>query len=356
MSVVPYSLPRAGEDWGTVMEVFRGSTADEVWCQAHEALVLATLSQRHQPSRAGDTVELLGVALEVSDPLQRWITSRRPAISPAFGIAEVLWILAGSNDAKVLNYWFPRLPEFAGTGSEYPGAYGYRLRKQFGVDQIRRACEVLAANPASRQAVLQLWDPRVDLPNQDGSPRNADVPCNITSLLKVRDGRLEWTQIMRSNDLLRGLPYNFLQFTFLQEMMAGWLGIKVGCYRHWSDSLHIYAKDAAQFSCVSDQAVPRNTDSLAMDFNTGDLLIRDLYDRTEELAVSALNEERVAALSALPGAPVGYQNLLRVLGAEAARRQARPEQSDALMADCTNPQLVQAWSAWRGRRANVERG
>lgn len=47
---------------------------------------------------------------------------------------------------------------------------------------------------------------------------------------------------MRSNDVHRGLPYNVVQFTTLQEVMAGWLGLEVGGYHHWSDSLHLYRR------------------------------------------------------------------------------------------------------------------
>src|SRR6266511_135376 len=143
------------------MHVFQGQTADEVWCRAFHAVVS---TGKVQPSRAGDTIELLHAVLEVGDPRQRWIVSRRPVINPAFGIAEVVWLLAGSKNAEVLNYWFPRLPEFAGGGPTYEGAYGYRLRKQFSVDQVRRACEALSSNPATRQVVLQYWDARADLP------------------------------------------------------------------------------------------------------------------------------------------------------------------------------------------------
>ena len=48
---------------------------------------------------------------------------------------------------------------------------------------------------------------------------------------------------MRSNDIVFGLPYNFLQFTFLQEIIAGWLNVDVGEYMHISDSLHMYVNN-----------------------------------------------------------------------------------------------------------------
>ena len=203
-----------------------------------------------QASRAGDTCEALHVAIEIEDPSQHWVLSRSPAVNPAFGIAEVIWILAGSNDANILNYWFPGLPHFSGDGATYPGAYGYRLRRHFGLDQIHRAFDVLNANPDSRQVVLQYWDGRTDLPCSNGVAQTSDIPCNVISMLKVRDGRLDWTQVMRSSDVCRGLPYNFLQFTMLQEMFAGWLDLQLGRYHHWSDSLHAYTDSVNEFSII----------------------------------------------------------------------------------------------------------
>ena len=61
-----------------------------------------------------------------------------------------------------------------------------------------------------------------------GNPSAEDIPCNLSSLLKIRKNQLEWMQINRSNDIYRGLPYNIVQFTTLQELMASWLGIEVG--------------------------------------------------------------------------------------------------------------------------------
>ncbi len=326
------------------MYVFQGKTADEVWRKAYQAV---TATGKQQSGRGGDAIELLHAVLEVDDPQQRWIVSRRPVINPAFCIAEVVWLLAGSQDAAVLNYWFPRLPNFAGEGPTYDGAYGYRLRKHFGIDQVRRACEALSCNRSTRQAVLQFWDARCDLPQQDGLPRGADIPCSVTSLLKIREGRLEWTQVLRSNDVIRGLPTDFVQFTCLQEIMAGWLGVGVGAYHHWSDSLHIYTRDVEKFSCESEiPPLASNTDSLATDMTRGETLILELYRRMVEMTAQDVGVEALGELASLPDAPRGYQNLLRVLGAESARRRNRHDQAEAMMQGCTNPQLLQTWLTW----------
>lgn len=328
------------------MEALRGHSADSVWRQAFATVATRSEGGSPQPSRAGDTYEVLHVALQVNDPRQRWVISRTPAINPAFGLAEVLWILAGSNDAAFLNYWFTGLPKFAGEGPTYAGAYGYRLRRHFAIDQLLRACDVLSSNPDSRQVVLQLWDVNSDMPRADGTPRASDVPCNVVSLLKLREGRLDWTQVMRSTDLHRGLPYNLVQFTVLQELIAGWLGVDVGRYHHWSDSLHAYAAASEQFACVEETAEERNVDSLALDFATGVRLVDEVYRRATQLTLSGITAAEVNKLVQLPEAPPGYQNWLRVLGAEAARRQRRPDQAEHIMASCSNPQIVQVWTAW----------
>src|SRR5262249_46066683 len=149
-------------------------------------------------------------------------------------------------------------------GPYYHGAYGFRLRRHYGLDQLDRACEALRRNPDGRQVVLQIWDPTLDLPHDDGSPQAPDIPCNLLSMLKGRGGKLEWVQVMRSNDLFRGMPYNFVQFTTLHEVMAGWLGVELGSYHQLSDSLHYYVDECNCFVDNPATCVMRNTDSLML--------------------------------------------------------------------------------------------
>lgn len=330
------------------MDVFHAETVDGVWRQAH-AGIIAVRESGTQPSRRGETVQLLHAGFQIDDPRQRWVISRRPQINPAFAIADTLWMLAGSQDAKVINSWFPGLSKFSGEGPTYPGAYGYRLRKHFGVDQIRRAFDTLSSQPDSRQVVLQFWDVLTDLPEVDGRPRSSDIPCNVVALLKVHQGRLCWTQVLRSNDLYRGLPYNFVQFTMLQEMIAGWLGLELGVYHQWSDSLHIYTDDRKSFFCANLATEKLNTDSLAVSAVEGERLINELYGRMTMLSAPDLEEKALAEIATIDDAPVGYQNLLRVLGAESARRHGRLDQANALMGSCSNPQLTQVWLGWLER-------
>ena len=331
------------------MRLFKGRTANEAWSEAAAAFLVEGESQE-QASRSGSTREILHSAFAISDPVERWVVTRRPAINPAFAIAETVWILAGRDDSALPNHWNPELPKYTGPGERYHGAYGHRLRRRFDVDQLERAYLALKNNPDTRQVVLQIWDPRVDLPDEEGQPAAQDVPCNLLSMLKVRNGRLEWTQVMRSNDLFRGVPYNFVQFTVLQEVMAGWLGLEVGSYDHLSDSLHVYEDDFEALKGFARQVeTAPNTDSLRLPKVKSDGAFAALEKRLDAMTDDHLTERRMRELVEGDGLPEAFKNLLRITAADSARRRGWIGMSEAAAAECTNSALLQVWEGWSAR-------
>lgn len=337
---------------GATLPLVVGDSANEVWCAA-AARFEAGEGQR-QMSRGGATSELLHAILVIEDPRQRWVSSRRPSINPAFAIAEVIWMMAGSNDAALPNYFNPRLPQFAGYASTYHGAYGHRLREAFGIDQLKRAFHALSANPESRQIVLQIWSAERDLPDEQGSPVSPDIPCNLLSLLKVRDGKLEWTQVLRSNDLVLGVPHNIVQFTSLQEVLAGWLGIEMGRYTHFSDSLHVYERDLPRLSSAAPARPEPNRDSLALPYGDSVLHWRELERLTRMLIAPGLTRADVNSLLSSNTLPVAFRNLLMILISDASRRRTWTDQMVHAQGMCTNRALSQLWSGWFKREE--ERG
>jgi thymidylate synthase len=331
-----------------MIKVFDGHTADEVW-QLAVSEIRHDENVKHQSGRGGPTQEILHAAFTIQDPRQRWIITRHPALNPAFAIAEVIWILSGRKDSAFLNYWNSQLPKYAGSGKEYHGAYGFRLRHHFGIDQLERAYQALRHNPDGRQVVLQIWDPGIDLPDESGQPVNADIPCNISSLLKIRNGKLEWMQIMRSNDLFRGVPYNFIQFTSIQEVLAGWLDVELGSYNHISDSLHLYQRDAELFNVNFSSSVERNTDSLRLPKEASDAVIAKVNQLVDSMTAKNLSQEDLQLMLAQLAIPVAFQNLLHIVAAEAARKRGWIFLVQTIINNCTNPILIQAWERWLSR-------
>lgn len=331
-----------------MIKIFEGDTADELWRKAAEALMSGDDFQR-QESRIGLIREYLHCTFHLRNPRQRWILSRQPSINPAFAIAEVVWMLQGRNDAAFLNYWNPKLPEFSGRSETYYGAYGHRLRSNLGFDQIEAAYRTLAANPGSRQVVLQLWDGQKDMPNFDGSPRDSDIPCNVVAMLKVRDGKLELLQIMRSNDIYRGTPHNIIQFTCLQEVMAGWLGLEVGSFVLVADSLHMYEHDSEEFYISESTPSVSNTDSISLPKIEFEQMLLAMGNAMDELRHEQLSSRRFMELIMNNDFSTGWRNMFCIVAADAARRRNWGNETDAAFSQCKNPALRSTWNAWQER-------
>ena len=328
---------------------FEGPTADHVWQQVVAAFRVGD-GVLIQPSRGGETREILHATITINDPRQRWIASREPALNVAFALAEVVWMVTGRNDLAFLKAWNSRLPQYVGTKSEVHGAYGYRLRHHLGIDQLTRVYHALRSNPDSRQALLQIWHSSVDLPHTDGSPVDMDIPCNALSLLKVREGSLEWLQVIRSNDLFLGVPHNFVQFMTLQEIMAGWLGVDCGAYHQVSDSLHIYGHDEESvFGSTTVPDLPPNTDSLALPKNASESAFEELGRKIEQLIAVGIDRDRLKQIAAWDDGPGAFRNILSVLASESARRQSWHDLSEEIMATCTNSLYKELQRRWLTR-------
>jgi thymidylate synthase len=227
------------------------------------------------------------------------------------------------------------------------------LRNSLGFDQLERACNALRANADGRQIVLQIWDARVDFPSEDGAPVADDIPCNICSMLKVRNGRLEWSQIMRSNDIFLGLPYNFVQFMILQEVLAGWIGVEPGTYTHFADSLHLYEKNAEDvFSSVPVTMAP-SSDSLALPKHEADPIWREMNRRVDVLVQKELTPKEYGTIARLDNAPQAFTSLMAIVAADAARRRKSLEGVTKSISLCESPHLMQLWERWADRRCLV---
>ncbi|MEJ5125007.1 thymidylate synthase [Comamonas sp. MYb21] len=330
-----------------MFNIFDANTADELWRKAFIELNSEKLEL--ECSRLGPMRELLHCSLHLQDPKQRWVLSRRPAINPAFAIAEVVWILLGKNDSGFLNFWNPLLPKYAGSGQTYHGAYGHRLRSHFGFDQIERAYSILESNPESRQVVLQIWDSQSDLPLANGISRDADIPCNVMSMLKIRSQKLEWLQVMRSNDIFLGTPHNFVQFTSLQEVISGWLGIQMGSFVLVSDSLHLYEKNFDQCTFTDVITEAKNNDSLALSRTDFVKILPILEDCMNRMQLAELKPKQLLRFIETLELPSGWANYMYIAGADAARRRSWKDEASAIAEKCSNPALIQAWSAWLER-------
>lgn len=331
------------------MKIFNGDNISEAWSSAYDYILLADNSSK-QSSRMGNTIEIMKSCFSINNSRDRWLFERQPMISPAFAIAEFFWILDGSNDSAFINTWNPLLKKYAGDDNIYHGAYGYRLKYNLNFDQLEKAYETLKDNPESRQVVLQIWDGEKDLPKTNGQPNSADIPCNIVSLLKIRNNKLEWSQIMRSNDMFRGTPYNIVQFTTLQEIMAGWLNLDIGEYFYFTDSLHIYEKDLESFSKRENLSNLNNPDKLLFSKVEFDKFFPRCMGILEKIYKYGLENKDIIDLKDDKIIPQEYKNLLSLPLAYIGLKNKQFNLVQECEEICTNELLLTVWSTWKKER------
>ncbi len=216
-------------------------TADTLDDLLHRVLEKLLKSKIRVQASRGATVEQGGVLLRLSNPLAR--LSRSESKRVLFScIGELLWYLAGSSDLSFIKHYLSRYADESEDGKTIHGAYGPRLFKMRGVDQVANVLDLLRRKPNSRRAVIQLFGA------EDLSRDHIEIPCTCTLQFMVRDSRLDLLVSMRSNDAFVGLPHDIFAFTMMQEIFACSLGLKLGVYKHVVGSLHLYEKDRKRAS------------------------------------------------------------------------------------------------------------
>jgi thymidylate synthase len=232
--------------------------------QALPILLREVLAGDEVASRGGQrTREALYQHIELTEPWQREITLPERAASLPAQIAETMWVLAGRNDVEWLSNYLPRAAEFSDDGETWRAGYGPRIRSwdqrstptgfhPGPVDQLDKVVELLREDRTTRRAVISIWDPIID--TQPGK----DIPCNNWLHFLSRDGYLHLHVATRSNDLMWGWSgINAFEWSALQEIVAGILGLKMGSIHYSISSLHLYERHYAKANFLAGQWIDR---------------------------------------------------------------------------------------------------
>lgn len=240
------------------MKNFVGESFNEVYPKILKALLD---EGKVVAPRGFETKELHPACIQINNPRKRVLSHSIRDCNYGFMVGELLWILQGSNKLDHISHYNKQWEKFSDDGETLNGAYGQRIFAWDGLfdvidntykdednnthpefelehiimDQFENAYNKLYYDKYTRQATISLFNPV-----QDYSGETKDTPCTNIIRFMIRDDKLDMTVFMRSNDIILGTPYDIFNFTMLQEIMAGRLGIDVGTYYHIVDSLHIY--------------------------------------------------------------------------------------------------------------------
>ena len=185
--------------------------------------------------RGMKTKEVRNATIVLTNPVQAIPMGVGRKLNMKIGAVETTQLIAGVSSAMQLNLASNNAFEAYMNDGRLLGAYGPRL-----YGQLENVIRMISRDPDTRQAAALVWRGDETKLALDG---NKDVPCTVALSWNVRDGKLNASTVMRSNDVHLGVAYDFWMFTRLQMTLAWALGLEVGDYRHHAVSLHIYERD-----------------------------------------------------------------------------------------------------------------
>lgn len=205
------------------------ATATSTWCEM--LMYLLRYGNAASPTSAGASWK--GNASRESLAYRSvWPMSRPVILSPArrlgykFMAAEAAWVLGGDNRVETIRPFSKEIERFSDDGLTFEGAYGPPF-----VDQLSYVVRRLAGDLATRQAVCNIWRPRV--------MDSRDTPCTLSLQWLVRQGELHCVATMRSSDAWTGVPYDVFNFS----MMSAYVSLSLHHYAaHHGDAESLPAK------------------------------------------------------------------------------------------------------------------
>lgn len=188
--------------------------------------------------RGQQVKELYNIGWQLEDARNSIILSPVRKINYAYAVVEMLGLLRdGPRNVEPYCWYNSKMKQFLNpeTGN-WDGSYADRL---YMFSQLPAVYKILKDDPFSRRAVVGIYNPGYDFHSYE----SRDVCCSLNLIFRLRDGKLNATFTIRSNDVLLGVPYDLTQFTFLQSVLASWLGVEVGSLYYFAANLHAYERD-----------------------------------------------------------------------------------------------------------------
>jgi hypothetical protein len=182
-------------------------------------------------SRNGPTRDLGLTIIEIGQPHRAYPVGVGRGLNRRIVAAEAVQLVGAFSDPDLLGMSFEPYREADG---RFWGAYGDRIGYQLG-DVVRK----IKSSPDTRQAIIALWNPLLD-----AVPFKQDYPCTLSLTFSVgTNGHLDLDVVMRSNDVWLGTPYDWGQFTIMQQAVATLVDRRAGVYRHVAQSMHVYERN-----------------------------------------------------------------------------------------------------------------
>lgn len=214
------------------IEVNTATEAFEHWFK-----ILDSQNLKASSRDGGVKGEVLNAVTVIKDPTRGIVLSDIRKMPIRYAVGELMWYLSGNDHLSAIQNYTKAWDRMSDDGCTVNSNYGWCIYYKYGFDQWAYVKNMLRTDPNSRQAVLHIK-------TADNKP-SKDVNCTVCLQFLIRDGKLNATVYMRSNDIWMGFPYDVFSFTALQCKMAMELGVGIGTYTHIAGSLHLYERDGS---------------------------------------------------------------------------------------------------------------
>lgn len=195
--------------------------------------------------------EILNVGLEIDNPMSGLYKNFVRGSQYKYIAAELVFYFAGRNDLEYIQKYAKFWNSIANPDGTVNSAYGHLLfnkKNEHGLTQWEWAYESLKKDKDTRQALMHF-----NLPEHQHYA-NKDFVCTLNGIFHIRENKLDFTLMMRSNDVILGLPTDVAFFTVLHQQMFTLLKkvypeLELGKYTHYVNSMHLYERN---FKIVED--------------------------------------------------------------------------------------------------------
>lgn len=179
------------------------------------------------------TLARYNISFTILNPMDNIITTPWRKFNTSYAEKEWEWYLSGNPYVTDIKKHAKIWDKMHGGDDRVNSNYGYQWMRN---DQLKKCIEQLKNNPDSRQAWISIFD------GKEKDDYAYDTPCTMCVGFDIKNGKLDMTVIMRSNDLVYGFCNDQYCFSKLQELVANELNLPVGTYTHFAHDLHIYER------------------------------------------------------------------------------------------------------------------
>lgn len=109
------------------------------------------------------------------------------------------------------------------------------------IDQFNKVIDDLSQDKDDRREIVTAWNPgEIEM--------MALPPCHMTMIFSLSHNktRVNLFTLLRSNDVLLGMPFNLAQYGFLLHLVAKMTGKKVGYLHYYANNVHLYSNHLVQ--------------------------------------------------------------------------------------------------------------